>query len=94
MEIIDKNIDGGNAFDGDRTSADYAKFRDIYPKEFYKKIVARGLCIDGQKVLDMGTGTGVIPRNMYEYGAKWIGTDISENQIEQAKILSKGMDID
>lgn len=31
---------------------------------------------------------------MYQYGAKWTATDISENQIEQAKILSKGMDID
>ena len=31
---------------------------------------------------------------MYQYGAKWTAADISENQIEQAKILSKGMDID
>lgn len=31
---------------------------------------------------------------MYRYGAKWTGTDISENQIAQAKRLSKGMDID
>ncbi len=54
----------------------------------------RKLCINGQKVLDMGTGTGVLPRNMYPYGAKWTGTDISVNQIEQAKILSEGMDID
>lgn len=33
----------------------------------------------------MATGTGVLPRNMYRYGAKWTGTDISENQIEQTK---------
>lgn len=94
MEIIDKNIDGGKAFDWGKTSSDYAKYRDIYPKEFYERIINRNLCVNGQKVLDMGTGTGVIPRNMYIYGAKWIGTDISENQIEQAKILSKGMDIE
>ncbi|MCM1387410.1 MAG: class I SAM-dependent methyltransferase [Bacillus sp. (in: Bacteria)] len=31
---------------------------------------------------------------MYVYGAKWTATDISMEQIEQAKILSKGMDID
>lgn len=93
MNITDKNIDGGKAFDWGKTSADYARFRDIYPQEFYDKIVNRGLCINGQNVLDIGTGTGVIPRNLYRYGAKWIGTDISENQIEQAKILSKGMDI-
>lgn len=92
--ITDKNIDGGKPFDWGRTSADYAKFRDIYPQEFYDRILERGLCKDGQRVLDIGTGTGVIPRNMYRYGAKWTGADISENQIEQAKLLSQGMDID
>ena len=52
------------------------------------------MCLDGQSVLDIGTGTGVLPRNMYQYGAKWTATDISENQIEQAKILSMDLDID
>lgn len=94
LNIIDKNIDGGKAFDWGRTSADYAKFRDIYPEEFYSKITGRNLCIDGQRVLDVGTGTGVLPRNMHHYGAKWTGTDISENQIEQAKALSEGTDVD
>lgn len=94
MNIINNEIDNGKAFDWGRTSADYAKYRDIYPQEFYDKILALGLCKDGQRVLDIGTGTGVIPRNMYRYGAKWTGTDISENQIEQAKQLSNGMDID
>ena len=94
MEITDKRIDSGKAFDWGRTSADYGKYRDIYPQIFYDKILARGLCTKGQEVLDIGTGTGVVPRNMYRYGAKWTGTDISDNQIAQAKILSEGMDID
>lgn len=79
---------------GGRTSLDYAKFRDVYPQKFYQKIIERNLCLGGQSILDIGTGTGVLPRNMYKYGAKWTATDISENQIEQAKILSKDMDID
>lgn len=94
MDIIDSRIDGGKAFDWGRTSSDYAKFRDIYPQEFYQKIADRGLCVRGQRVLDLGTGTGVLPRNMYSYGADWVGTDISENQIAQAKKLSEGMDIE
>lgn len=93
MNIIDKRIDAGKAFDWGRTSDDYAKYRDIYPKMFYDKIVQRNLCLSGQQVLDLGTGTGVLPRNMYQYGAKWIGTDISDNQIKKAKELSEGMDI-
>lgn len=40
-------------------------------------------------MLDLGTGTGVLPRNMYQYGADWTGTDISENQIYQARRLAK-----
>jgi len=88
MVIKDARIDAGKAFDWGRTSKEYARYRDIYPEKFYQKIVDRGLCIKGQRVLDIGTGTGVLPCNMYKYGAEWTGTDISPEQIEQAKILA------
>ena len=96
MDITDKRIDEGKAFDWGKTSEFYAKYRDIYPDQFYQKVADRGLCVKGQKVLDLGTGTGVLPRNMYKFGAEWKGTDISPEQIEQAKRLSEeaGMDID
>lgn len=93
MELQNKQIDGGKAFDWGRTSEDYAKYRDIYPPVFYEKIVSRGLCVKGQTVLDIGTGTGVLPRNLYTYGADWTGTDISEAQIIQAKRLAKKADM-
>lgn len=94
--MIIEDIDEGKAFDWGKASKDYAKYRDIYPQEFYDYILNLGLCRDGQKVLDIGTGTGVLPRNMYKYGAVWTGTDIAENQIEQAKELAEkaGMDIE
>ena len=94
MIIKDKRIDGGKGFNWGKVSAEYAKYRDIYPQEFYQKILDLGLCKDGQTVLDLGTGTGVLPRNLYSHGAKWVATDISEEQIWQAQKLSKGMDID
>lgn len=94
MQIQNQNIDGGKAFDWGKASADYAAYRDIYPQEFYDRILRRKLCVHGQRVLDVGTGTGVLPRNMYRYGASWTGTDISAEQIEQAKALSRGMKID
>lgn len=89
-----KNIDNKKDFDFGNTSNDYAKFRDIYPLEFYDMILSRGLCKDGQNVLDVGTGTGVIPLNMYKYNAKWTGIDISENQIAEAKNLAKASNLD
>lgn len=88
MEIRNSKIDAGEAFDWGRTSSDYAKYRDIYPEIFYEKIAARNLCIKGQEVLDLGTGTGVLPRNMYPYGGRWTGTDISENQILEARRMA------
>ncbi|MBR1568808.1 MAG: class I SAM-dependent methyltransferase, partial [Lachnospiraceae bacterium] len=93
MQRLD-DIDGGKPFDWGRTSQDYAKYRDIYPAVFYQRIADRGLCKDGQRVLDLGTGTGVLPRNMYQYGAVWTGTDLSENQIQQAIILAKAQNMD
>lgn len=83
-----KHIDNGNTFDWGRTSADYAKYRDIYPPEFYDHILNAGLCRKGQQVLDLGTGTGVLPRNLYPYGADFTGIDIAENQIKQAELLA------
>ena len=89
MNITDERIDAGKAFDWGRTSEEYAKYRDIYPEEFYRRIVDRNLCVSGQNCLDLGTGTGVLPRNMYRFGADWIGTDVSPEQIDQAKRLSE-----
>ncbi|MGN0474335.1 MAG: class I SAM-dependent methyltransferase [Acutalibacteraceae bacterium] len=96
MMIEKENIDGGKGFDFGRTSEDYAKYRDIYPEKFYKYLIDRDICTEGQRVLDIGTGTGVLPRNMYKYGAKFTGIDIAPNQIEQAKLLAElgGMDIE
>ena len=89
MEIRIKEFDNGNPWDFGKTSEDYAKFRDIYPKAFYEKLVELKIGVAGQNVLDLGTGTGVLPRNMYNYGATWTGTDISENQIKFARELSE-----
>ncbi|MBR1723660.1 MAG: class I SAM-dependent methyltransferase [Ruminococcus sp.] len=95
MDISLKSIDAGRAFDWGRTSADYARYRDIYPPDFYKWLAENGIGTAGQRVLDLGTGTGVLPRNMYRYGVQWTGIDISENQIAWARELAgrESMDI-
>lgn len=89
-----ENIDNGNAFDFGKTSAEYAKYRDIYPKELYDKLYKIGIGHKGCSWLDIGTGTGVLPLNMFSYGADIKAIDISESQITAAKILAseKGAD--
>lgn len=89
-------IDNGAAFDWGKASGDYARYRDIYPQEFYDHLLKKGLCTAGQRVLDIGTGTGVLPRNLYPYGAVFTGLDASPQQIGQARrlALAGGMDID
>lgn len=89
ITVKNQQIDHGRAFDWGRTSPEYAQYRDIYPPEFYRRLTENGLCIAGQKVLDVGTGTGVLPRNLYPYGASFIGIDSSQNQIDQAVSLSR-----
>lgn len=93
--MINKHIDNGKPFDWGKTSEDYAKFRDIYPPEFYDRIKSLGLCERGAEVLDIATGTGVLPRALYHTGARFTGTDISAEQIAQARLLAEkdGMSI-
>lgn len=91
--ISNPNFDHGKGFDWGNASKDYAKYRDIYPEEFYQRVIDLGLCIKGQTALDLGTGTGVLPRNFYQYGADWTGADVSENQIREAIRLSAESDM-
>lgn len=81
-------VDKGQSFDFGKTSSEYAKYRDIYPKELYDRLSALGIGRKGSTWLDLGTGTGVIPRGLAHNGAKIVGADISPEQIEQARLLS------
>lgn len=86
-------IDNGKEFDFGNTSKDYAMYRDIYPKSMYKKLTEFGIGKEGQNILDLGSGTAVLPINLYDTGAKFTSTDISENQILYGQKIanSKGL---
>jgi SAM-dependent methyltransferase len=82
-----EHIDNGQPFDWGQTSGDYGKYRDIYPASFFDSL--RSLGVAGTKrVLDLGTGTGVLPRGLYDGETQFVGVDISPSQIEEAQRLA------
>lgn len=87
-------IDSCGDFDFGKTSEDYALFRDIYPQSMYDRLIEAGVGREGQEILDLGSGTAVLPMNMYGTGARFTATDIAENQIACGKRIAgqRGMD--
>lgn len=81
-------IDKGNEFDFGRVSEQYSKFRDIYPESMYRKLIELGIGKRGQKILDLGSGTAVLPINMSYTGANFTAADISENQVNFGRQLA------
>jgi SAM-dependent methyltransferase len=84
-------IDRGQSFDWGKASKEYAKYRDIYPPALYEKLLALGVGVPGSRWLDLGTGTGVLPRALAAQGAKITGIDLSEEMIAEATALSADM---
>jgi SAM-dependent methyltransferase len=89
-----EHIDDGHEFDWGLTSGDYARFRPGYPEEFYDLLTALGVGRPGQRVLDLGTGTGVLARAFARRGAQVTAVDISVQQISAAREIAAGEDVD
>jgi 2-polyprenyl-3-methyl-5-hydroxy-6-metoxy-1,4-benzoquinol methylase len=83
--VIDPNMN----IDWGKTSEDYAKYRPGPPQSFYKKLSALDVGLNKQKILDIGTGTGVIAREFAKQGCEVTGTDISKEQINMARSLAE-----
>jgi SAM-dependent methyltransferase len=77
------------AVDFGRTSADYSRYRPGFPQLFYDKLRERGLLRAGLRVLDLGTGTGVIARSVAGMGCSVTGVDVSEEQLSAARELDR-----
>ena len=73
-----------DAVEWDRVSADYLQYRAGPPPSFYARLKDQGVGLPGQRLLDLGTGTGVLARTFARAGARVTGVDASRGQIEQA----------
>ena len=78
-------LDGGRPIDWSLTSLDYATHRPGPPQRLYELLAALGVGGAGQRVLDLGTGTGFVARELARRGATVSGVDIAAGQIAAAR---------
>ncbi len=71
-----------------RTAADYARHRAGFPEQLFERLAARGIGRAGQRVLDLGSGTGSLARGFARRGARGTALDISEDLLDQARALA------
>jgi len=81
-------IDEGRSIDWGKTSADYSVYRPGPPESFHRKLLALDVGRSSQRILDLGTGTGVLARQFAQQGAVVAGIDISAEQIQAARSLA------
>jgi SAM-dependent methyltransferase len=79
-----------------RTAGDYAAYRAGFPKALFDRLVAMGIGRSGQRLLDLGTGTGTLARGFARRGASVVGIDPAEPLLVEARRLSQneGVQVD
>jgi SAM-dependent methyltransferase len=75
------NVDFG------RTAGDYGRHRAGFPDSKFERLTRYGVGLRGQRVVDVGTGTGTVARGFALRGCAVIGIDPSEELIGEARRL-------
>lgn len=71
-----------------KTASDYAKHRAGFPDRFFERLFNNGIVRQGDRVLDLGTGTGTVARGLAKRGCVVTALDPSDAMLEQAKALA------
>jgi 2-polyprenyl-3-methyl-5-hydroxy-6-metoxy-1,4-benzoquinol methylase len=82
-------IDNAREFEWSKTTDDYSTYRTEYPQSLFNILTASGVGLPGQRILDLGTGTGALAIGLARQGAEVTGLDISASQISAAKKLAQ-----
>ena len=72
----------GAGLNWDATSIDYARHRPGYPDSFFEVAFQLGIGRAGQRVLDLGAGTGALALQFARQGAQVMALDASVGQLE------------
>ena len=71
------------------TAADYGRYRAGFPQSFFKRLFAEGWVNAGDRVLDLGTGTGTIARGLALRGCQATGLDSEQHLLTEAARLDR-----
>ncbi len=71
-----------------RAAQDYARHRPGFPSVFYDLVRSHRVGLSGQRVLDLGTGTGSLARGFAERGCHSVGVDVSPAMLAEATAFS------
>jgi SAM-dependent methyltransferase len=69
------------------TASDYGQYRAGFPPRLVEHLVATNVVRDDDRVLDVGTGTGTLARLLAPRVRSVLGTDPTEQLLEQARAL-------
>jgi SAM-dependent methyltransferase len=67
------------------TAGDYLQHRTGFPDQLFDRLSDIGIGRPGQRILDLGTGTGSLARGFARRGALVTGIDISEQMLAAAR---------
>jgi SAM-dependent methyltransferase len=72
-----------------KTAEDFGRYRAGFPEEFFERIAAFGVGQAGQRLLDLGTGTGTLARNFARRGCWVVGLDPAGPLLKEAQRLGR-----
>ena len=84
------------AVDFGRTSQDYRAHRAGFPPETFERLERFGIGLPGQRIADLGTGTGAVALALAARGPGVVGVDAAAEQIAQARAIAaeRGCDVE
>lgn len=79
-----------------RTAADYSRHRAGFPDRLFERLSAYDIGGPGQRILDLGTGTGTLARGFARRGATVTALDIAPEMLAAGAELAaaEGLDVD